>query len=29
MNDAFYNEFKNILLPLKEKGWYFLKLENN
>lgn len=29
MNEVFYNECKNILRPLEEKGWYFLKLENN
>jgi len=29
MNEMFYNECKNILMPLKEKGWQFLKLDTN
>jgi|DEB0MinimDraft_6_1074348.scaffolds.fasta_scaffold26473_2 hypothetical protein len=29
MNEMFYNECKNILMPLEKKGWYFLKLEEN
>ena len=29
MNEVFYNECKNILMPLEKKGWYFLKLEEN
>jgi len=29
MNEVFYNECKNILMRLEEKGWYFLKLEEN
>jgi hypothetical protein len=29
MNKMFYNECTNILMPLKEKGWQFLKLDTN
>ena len=29
MNEVFYSECKNILMPLEQKGWYFLKLEEN
>jgi len=29
MNKVFYNQYKNILMSLEEKGWYFLKLQEN
>ncbi len=29
MNKVFYNQYKNILMPLEKKGWYFLKLQEN
>jgi len=29
MDDIFYNECKNLLTPLTQKGWTFLKLQNN
>ncbi len=29
MNKMFYNDYKNILMPLEKKGWYFLKSNKN